>query len=251
MRATHSWAAHRRDWQDLSKLDPYWAILSDPAKQYGGWDPGEYLSTGRGEIDRLMERAERLHRPRWRQRALDFGCGAGRLTRAMSTHFAECLGIDISESMVAMARELNADVPNCRFEVNDRPDLSLIPDGSMDLVYTQLVLQHLPSREAVLRYAAEFVRVLRGGGLAALQIPSYVPPIRRIQPRPRLYGILRTLGVPSAALYGTFRLQPIRMRAVPLPDMEACLVRAGAQVLDTDTELVSGGLRSTTYYVTR
>jgi SAM-dependent methyltransferase len=235
----------------MANLDPCWAILSDPAKRYGGWDVHELLTTGELEIAGLMERTRHLERPLGRERALDFGCGVGRLTRALSPHFDDCLGLDISDQMVTAARRLNADLPNCRFEVNARPDLSLLADRSVDLVYTRLVLQHLPSQEAILRYAAEFVRVLASGGLAVLQVPSYIPPLRLIQPRPRLYRALRRMGMPRSMLYGRLRLQPIRMRAVALPEMAACLRRSGAQLLDAETELVTGGLRSTTYYATR
>ena len=244
-------AGHRRDWEDLSRLDPYWAILSDSSKQHGGWTSEEVLATGEYEVERLMARAERLGHPAERREALDFGCGAGRLTRALSGYFEECVGLDISEQMVETARSLNRDLDNCRFELNDREDLAALPAHSFDLVYTQLVLQHLPSRSPILAYIAEFVRVLRSGGLLVFQLPSHIPPIRRLQPRPRLYRLLRTLGVSPRVLYGRLRLQPIRMSAVPVGAVTQHLEGLGAGLLDVETEAVAGGVRSTTYYVTR
>lgn len=245
------WTAHRRDWDDLSELDPYWAILSDPAKQHGGWDEQELLATGEAEIDRVMQNAARLGRPRGRGRALDFGCGAGRLTRGLSAHFDSVLGIDISEQMIATASRLNSDTPNCAFEVNTRSDLSQLQPATFDLTYTRIVLQHLPSQAAILSYAADLIRVLRPDGLAVMQVPSYIPALHRLQPRPRLYGLLRRLGVPADTLYRRLGLQPIRMRAVPLPVMREHLERCGARVLECETETVAGGVRSTTYFATR
>jgi glycosyltransferase involved in cell wall biosynthesis/SAM-dependent methyltransferase len=242
---------HRRDWEDLSRLDPYWAILSEDEKQFGGWAPEEILATGEEDVDRLMARAEELGLPAQREQALDFGCGAGRLSRALSRHFESVLGLDISEQMVKTARELNADVPNCRFELNDREDLSLVPTGSVDLAFTHLVLQHLPGRKPILAYVAELVRVLRADGLLVFQLPSYIPPLRRLQPRPRLYRLLRELGVSPGVMYDRLRLQPIRMSAVPIDVMCAHLNRLGARMLDADTEPTTGGVRSTTYYVAR
>ena len=41
----------------------------------------------------------------------------------LSEHFESCLGLDISETMVKGARELNADRPACEFEGHPRPVL--------------------------------------------------------------------------------------------------------------------------------
>lgn len=244
-------AEHRRDWEDLSRLDPFWAILSDPSKQFGGWDREEFLERGTEDVARVMERAAALGHPHGRESALDFGCGAGRLTRALSGHFAACTGVDISEPMIDLARELNADREGCRFVVNTQPDLGLFEDASFDLVLTEIVLQHLPGRTAILTYVREFVRVLRPGGLLEFQLPSAIPPIRRLQPRPRAYGLLRSLGVPADVLYRRLRLQPIRMRHVPQDVVRAELEAAGAHVLAVDVVGARGGVQSATYFATR
>ena len=77
-----------------------WAILSYSDRKFGAWDREEFFRTGEVEIEELMARAEELGRPVGRASALDFGCGVGRLTRALSAHFESCLGLDISETMV-------------------------------------------------------------------------------------------------------------------------------------------------------
>lgn len=41
--------------------------------------------------------------------ALDFGCGVGRLMRALSGYFTHCPGVDISERMVREARLTRTD----------------------------------------------------------------------------------------------------------------------------------------------
>jgi len=45
-------------------------------------------------------------------RVLEIGCGAGRLTRALSNLFGEVHAVDISKEMVAQARHALADRPN-------------------------------------------------------------------------------------------------------------------------------------------
>ena len=244
-----------RDWNELAKLDPYWAILTCPGTRFGGWDSDEFFATGAAEIDVVMRHAAELGHPQGRARALDFGCGLGRVTRPLAGHFDECVGVDISEGMVRQARELNADVPGARFMVNPADDLRLFDDASFDLVYSVIVLQHVPDRGAIESYVAEFCRVLRPGGLAIFQLPSHIPKIFRLQWRRRLYLGLRRLGLRAAFLYGRLHLLPIAMSAISEADIVALVTSRGARVLEVETAAASGllnaGLKSTTYYVTR
>ena len=244
-----------RDWNELAELDPYWAILTRPGLRFGGWDRDEFFATGATEIDVVMRRAAELGHPQGRERALDFGCGLGRLTRPLAGRFDECVGVDISEGMVRGARELNADVPGATFMVNPADDLRLFDDASFDLVYSVIVLQHVPDRGAIESYVAEFCRVLRPGGLAIFQLPSHIPKIFRLQWRRRLYVGLRRLGLRAAFLYRRLHLLPIAMSAISEADIVALVTSRGARVLEVETAAASGllnaGLKSTTYYVTR
>jgi SAM-dependent methyltransferase len=241
----------RRDWDDMSDLDPLWAILSHEDKRAGGWAEDEFMALGRTEIARLMERAAALGHPRARRAALDFGCGAGRLTRALAEHFERSVGVDISERMVAHARRLNAGVPGCEFVASSAPDLRRFGDDAFDLVYSRLVLQHVPSPPAIVAYVGELARVLAPGGLLAFQVPTHIPLRHRLQPRPRLYGALRRTGVSRETLYRRLKLHPIRMSFVPAARIEAALAGAGGRVLDRDVHRVTGGVTSSTYYVTK
>lgn len=40
----------RRDWDKFARLDPYWAILSDPDRRQGGWKLADFLATGEAEL---------------------------------------------------------------------------------------------------------------------------------------------------------------------------------------------------------
>jgi len=241
----------RRDWDDLAALDPYWAVLTRPGKRFGGWDGAEFFATGTTEADSLMERAARLAHPRERRRALDFGCGLGRVTRALARHFDTCVGVDISEDMLAGARRANATVEGVSFV--RAGDLSRFPDREFDLVYSTIVLQHVPDRSAIGAYIAEFCRVLRPDGLIAFQLPSHIPAIYRLQWQRRLYSVLRRLGVGAPFLYRRLRLQPMAMSFVPEPAVVRLLNSLGARVLDVETEsaAVASGMKLTSYYATR
>ena len=132
-----------------------------PDRRGGGWELSEFFATGEAEISEVLKIADDLGEPVRRQRALDFGCGVGRLSRPLAERFRECVGLDISEGMLKLARELNDDRQNCRFVVNASPDLEQFESGSFDFVYSALVLQHMPSAEMVEAYVGEFLRVLR------------------------------------------------------------------------------------------
>jgi ubiquinone/menaquinone biosynthesis C-methylase UbiE len=246
---------HEQDWNELAELDPYWAILTASGKRFGRWDNDEFFATGPQEVDGLMNRAAQLGHPQQRRRALDFGCGLGRVTRALADHFEECVGVDISEGMVKGARELNENVAGVSFLVNRAADLSVFADGSFDFVYSNIVLQHVPDRRAIESYIAEFCRVLRPGGLLIFQLPSHIPAIFRLQWRRRLYLGLRRLGFSAPFLYRRLHLLPIAMSYVPEDDIKQLLQSGPGRLLELETHNASGllnaGLKSSTYYVTR
>jgi len=128
----------QRDWEDLARLDPRWAIVAGEEHRFGRWDTDAFLETGRVEVTKAMRRAERLGRPTHCRRALEFGCGTGRVTRALAAHFGECVGVDISPRMVDEARGANADVPGLSFELNAEEGLGAFASGRFDLVYSRL-----------------------------------------------------------------------------------------------------------------
>ena len=161
----------RRVWQTLGREDPLWAVLSHADKRGGRWQADEFLATGRAEIDTQMHLLAARGLPAGRALALDFGCGAGRLSRALAAHFEHVVGVDVSSSMIETARRLSADVGNVEFRENASPYLDGIADASVDLVYSNMTLQHIPARLAE-GYVEEFFRVLAPGGVAVFQFVS-------------------------------------------------------------------------------
>jgi ubiquinone/menaquinone biosynthesis C-methylase UbiE len=222
---------HRRAWEDLGRVDPLWAVLSSSTRRHGRWDPAEFFATGDADIAALMKSAEELGLPRDRKVVLDFGCGVGRLARALASRFDQYIGVDISDPMVAQAREWNRDCTNCRFILNTSGDLRIFESASVDLVYTKYVLQHLPSKSLVHSYLREFVRLLRPGGLLAFQLPSRIGLLHRIQPRQRVYTLLRSLGISERLLLGPLGLTPMQMRSMSGAEVTKFITNLGARVV--------------------
>lgn len=158
----------RRTWDLLGDDDPLWAILSEEDKRGGGWRPEDFFEQGEIEIAHLGNACTALQLPKARRLALDFGCGVGRLSRALASRYERVIGVDISASMIAHARRLNAQIPNVRFVENAQSDLRFVESSTIDLVYSMITLQHMPAG-LQRAYIAEFARVLAPGGLAVFQ----------------------------------------------------------------------------------
>jgi SAM-dependent methyltransferase len=232
-------ASHQaRDWDDLALVDPFWAVLAAEGKRGGRWELGEFLSTGEADAEQILATAAELGRPSRRERALDFGCGVGRLTRALARRFDEAVGVDVSERMLDHARRLNADTPNVIFTDAEHP-----PAGRFDLVVANLVLQHLPSRPLARVHITRLVEAARPDGLVVFQLPTRLPLAQRLQPRRRLYSALRTHL--SAERLHAAGFHPVRMLALPEADVHATVEGAGATVAHTE-DAAAAGLR---YYV--
>jgi SAM-dependent methyltransferase len=160
----------QRSWEGLAQADPLWAICTDPRKQNNQWSREEFFATGRQEIEKVLECVRTLNlRIDYSSPALDFGCGVGRLTRAMSVYFPECWGVDISPTMVRLATQFNQDVPQCRFLINEKDRMEDFDDGHFGFIYTSIVLQHIAGKYAK-KYVADLIRLLRPGGVLVFQV---------------------------------------------------------------------------------
>jgi SAM-dependent methyltransferase len=158
-------------WESWAKSDPLWSVLAHPEKKGGRWYLPEFLKTGHEEITRLMLYVESLQFNIAHRRALDFGCGVGRLTQPLADYFDEVYGVDIAPTMVALAKKYNHHGDKCKYYLNERDDLKVFPDDTFDLIYSNLTLQHM-EKQYFLRYIQELLRILVQGGLLVFQLPS-------------------------------------------------------------------------------
>lgn len=222
------------DWDTLGREDPLWAVYVAPGTRGGGWDLGKFLATGQEEIDRAMVRVEQFLPGAGRTRALDFGCGVGRLSLALASHFDHVTGVDASPAMLDKAREMAGD--HCTFVLNRSPDLARFESDSFELAYSSLVLQHLP-RASALGYVHELLRVTRPDGCVVVQVASRPDwsvkgMVFRFAP-PKLIGWAqrRLLGYPA----------PMLMTALPDRLVRDAVSSAGATVLAVEADSSYGG----------
>jgi SAM-dependent methyltransferase len=170
----------KHNWELLGEQDPMWAILSVPDLKGGKWNVEEFFSTGVHDIDGFLQAARALEVEIPRGAALDFGCGMGRMTQALCPHFDSVVGVDLSNSMIRRANELNRFPEKCRYHLNTQPKLADFADCSFDFCMTFLVFQHMRPQYAT-QYLAELCRLLRPAGVLLFQIPvlSRIPAAER------------------------------------------------------------------------
>ena len=163
----------RRFWDDRAQENAAWYV--DTSLSYDEPDMEQFFATGGVVVTEALLDAP--VRPAGHALAVEIGPGLGRICVALADHFDRVVGVDVSAEMVRQAREL---VPDERvtFEVGDGVGLQPIADGTVDLVTSFTVLQHLPSRDLVLGYLREGARVLRPGGVLAVQWNNLPHPYR-------------------------------------------------------------------------
>lgn len=167
-------------WDTLAKEDPLWAILSVPEKRGRKWTPEDFFRSGQAEVDATLGRILTSGYPLSSGAALDFGCGVGRLTQPLADYFERVVGVDISPTMLELARSFNRRGSRVEYILNAVDNLRIFEDRAFDLVYSQIVLQHMPHAYAI-AYIREFFRIARPGGFIMFQVPShlteeYLPP---------------------------------------------------------------------------
>lgn len=154
----------RRYWNDRAVENAAWYV--DTSLDFGAPDMERFMETGRVVVGQAFVDAP--VKPSSTVRAVDIGCGLGRLCAVLAEHFDEVVGIDIAPEMVRKASEL-VQRPNVSFLVGDGASLAPIEDASVDFVLSFTVFQHIPEPAVIASYLAEAGRVLRPGGVVSFQ----------------------------------------------------------------------------------
>ncbi len=146
------------------------------------FDVEDFAASGQANYDQLVRPYLPIlleGRPASSCRAVEIGCGLGRMTRAFAAQFAEVHGVDISPAMIEKARHRLGDIQNVRLHVGSGDSLAPLPDAAFDLVFSYIVFQHIPSKPAIENYVYEAGRVLRPRGVFKFQLngdqsPAYL-----------------------------------------------------------------------------
>lgn len=162
----------RHDWDGRAVENARWYIASDVSSD------AEFTESGKTDVEKYLAKINR----EWLQesRALEIGCGAGRMSAFLRLKVKSLVAIDVSPQMIEMARRRLDDDPRVELRVANGRDLSEFDERSFDFVFSYIVFQHVPKR-IVESYVDEVRRVLDDEGRALLQFsgitdPRYIPP---------------------------------------------------------------------------
>jgi ubiquinone/menaquinone biosynthesis C-methylase UbiE len=209
--------------------------LTEYDKLRNPWAPDEFFATGVRDVKAVLGVAAEAGLAPKPGRALDFGCGVGRLTRALADRFEEVHGVDIAPSMLDAARKFNRHGDKCVFHLNTQANLKIFPDGHFDFICTLITLQHIEQRYA-LAYLREMLRVLAPKGVMVFQLPSVMTTEYRLRMLARDATPTSILHSYRKMRYGDdhaanpTRYAAMEMYGTPRPTVEALLTSCGARI---------------------
>jgi 2-polyprenyl-3-methyl-5-hydroxy-6-metoxy-1,4-benzoquinol methylase len=195
----HQWQLHLRRAANVLRSRGLLAVPpeSHEATPFDTATQERFFETGYQQVAKLAAQIERHTGCTLEsRRALDFGCGRGRLALPLAERCEYVYGVDVSPSVLREA-DRNAkrmNVSNVEWlETGRLAELS----GRYDLVQSAFVFQHIPSREGE-RIFATLVRGLRPGGVGAIHLT--------VRPSHPLAGFFRTKGKSVPSAYNPFNL---------------------------------------------
>jgi len=159
----------QRDWDERARENARYYVATGK----NDWTDDEFFQSGERTIaEEILTDMINICQGKdpKQMRVLEIGCGAGRVTRALSGVFGEVHAVDVSGEMVARAKKALANRPNAFVYQNNGKDLSVIPGDGYDFAFSTIVFQHIPSREVIYSYVREVQRLLRPGALFKFQV---------------------------------------------------------------------------------
>jgi len=162
-------------WEEKARQNPLFAVMTTPAMEDASPDQfdekqlaeffakGELLYTTHvAPLIALLP--DRDQNPL----VMEYGCGVGRILKAVGAAGVRCAGIDISPTMIEHCRRLAPDAE--ALYVLDADGRTNAPDACASAVYSYAVVQHISALSNYVRAFDEMCRVLKPGGVIAVQV---------------------------------------------------------------------------------
>lgn len=235
-------------WEELAKTEPHWAVLSSDDNLSGALDEAAFFQSGADHIEHVFAEVRRRVDPGFApRRALDFGCGVGRLLVPLAARCESVTGLDVSPTMLQLARANLEERGHDNATVAEASTLGGLR-GAFDLVHSVMVIQHIPTAEGW-RVLDDLVAAIRPGGVGVIQLYLRVSGSRA----DRWRNTLRTRAQPLRLAINGARGRPRFRGLVLMHEYDAQealwrLARAGARDLAVDLEVSPQRETSATFY---
>ena len=139
---------NRETWEKWGEHDPYFAVVTSAEFRSLNLDAKAkeaFFELGRKHVEEMWPEFEAISGPGFRPRkAVDYGCGVGRVLLPLAGICELAIGVDISRTMLEEAAN-NATalgLQNVRFQ--DVAEFEAGERETYDLVHTFIVIQHIP-----------------------------------------------------------------------------------------------------------
>jgi ubiquinone/menaquinone biosynthesis C-methylase UbiE len=164
------------DWEFFGKNDPYYGVYSCEEFRQGNLtneNIEKFFKSGQDHIELVLKIVRHHLDPKFKPRkAIDFGCGVGRLVLPLSLVCDSVVGVDISESMLEEARK--------NYEERGISNISLVKSdetlsqvsGKYDFVHSFIVLQHIPVKKGE-NLVKRMIEILDENGIGALHFTYF------------------------------------------------------------------------------
>ena len=162
----------KRDWNKRARENFQYYIVNSRTD----WSDADFMASGDQTVERHvltdMENVCQGKRP-CDMKVLDFGCGAGRVTRPLGKLFGEVHGVDISSEMLKLAGKALADLPNIRLYETNGQDLDDLGDALFDFAFSFSVFHHIPGKAIIENCIGQVGRRLRSGCLFKFEVQGH------------------------------------------------------------------------------
>ena len=161
------------DWKRWGKTDPYYSVLSLPQYHRNVLDDSAleaFFGSGHKHVDHVLSVLRQHFRSDFKpSRALDYGCGVGRVAIPLARNSDHVIAIDVSPAMLEEAAQ-NAsrrDVHNIEYLLAGQ--LSSVAPESIDLIHSFIVFQHIDNSRGLV-ILQDLLSKLKPGGLGAIHL---------------------------------------------------------------------------------
>jgi len=160
------------DWINISLVEPLHGILTAPQflnENLTDERVEEFFASGEADVDNIVSRIEWVLRGKFSpRRALDFGCGVGRLVFPMRKYADHVIGVDVSQHMLARAEQRRQQLNATGIEFQQ----DIPAPQTVDWINSYLVLQHIPPERGY-GLISHLLASLRSGGVASVHFTAY------------------------------------------------------------------------------
>jgi SAM-dependent methyltransferase len=174
------------DWDYYGNVDPYFGVLTNERFTRDNFDDAArqmFFDSGRRHVDAVIADIRGHLDPSYTpRRAVDFGCGTGRLTLPLARMCDSVVGVDVSPAMLEETTRNAKGAGLNNIEVVQVDDFLSKP-GSFDLVHSFIVFQHIPTVRGE-EIVVGLVQSLVEGGVGVLQF-TYADSSTNPPPLPR------------------------------------------------------------------